>query len=170
MPSDKTGERRDIMVIIQILKLEKDKTTTVLVFFILNQREKCAGEVWAVELQIGFFRERTFDFSLKYRAIQPLEVFGARRKAFLHGKGNAWAPISWSFEKFHEIGDLSYLGFTLYLSVLSCFDWFEALNDRLIGSKTWNRNEKKIMEPNGMAVTVRVLCGLFGLVMVKCVL
>ena len=27
------------MVIIQILKLEKDKTTTVLVFFKLNQRE-----------------------------------------------------------------------------------------------------------------------------------
>ena len=55
MPSDKTGERKDIMVIIQILKLEKDKTATVLVFFKLNQREKRAREVWAVELQIGFF-------------------------------------------------------------------------------------------------------------------
>ena len=43
MPSDKTGERMDIMVIIQILKLEKDKTATVLVFFKLNQREKRAG-------------------------------------------------------------------------------------------------------------------------------
>ena len=30
--------------------------------------------------------------------------------------------------------------------------------------------KKKIMEPNGMAVIVCVLCGLFGLVMVKCVL
>ena len=82
MSSNKTGERRDIMVIIQILKLEKDKTATVLVFFKLNQREKRAGEVWAVELQIGFFRERTSDLSLKYQAIQPSEVLGARRKPF----------------------------------------------------------------------------------------
>ena len=88
------------------------------------------------------FRERERDFSLKYRAIQPSEVFGARRKTFLRGEGNAWAPVSWSFGKLREVGDLSYLGFTLYLSVLSCFCWFEALNDRLIGSKTWNRNEK----------------------------
>ena len=55
VPSDKTGERKDIMVIIQILKLEKDKTATVLVFFKLNQRIKQrAREVWAMELQIGF--------------------------------------------------------------------------------------------------------------------
>ena len=31
-----------------------------------------------------------------------------------------------------------YLGFTLYLSVFQCFDWFEALNDCLIGPKTWD--------------------------------
>ena len=97
MPSDKTGERRDIMIIIQILKLEKDKTATVLVFFKLNQREKRVGEVWAVELQIGSFRERISDFSLKYRAIQSSEVLGARRKAVLRGEGNAWALVSWSF-------------------------------------------------------------------------
>ena len=87
MSRDKNGERMDIMVIIQILKLEKYKIATVLVFFKLNQREKHAGEVWAMELQIGFFRERTSDFSLKYRAIQPSEVFGARRKAVLRGGG-----------------------------------------------------------------------------------
>ena len=68
---------------------------------------------------------------------------GARRKAVLRGEGNAWAPVSSSLDKLREVGDLSYLGFTLYLSVLSCFDWFEALNGRLICSKTWNRNEKK---------------------------
>ena len=90
----------------------------MIVFFKLNQREKRAGEVWAVELHIGFYRERTSNFSLKYRAIQPSEVFGARRKAFLRGEGNAWAPVSWSFDKLREVGDLSYLGFTLYLSVL----------------------------------------------------
>ena len=44
VPSDKTGERMDIMVIIQILKLEKDKTATVLAFFKLNLREKNVGE------------------------------------------------------------------------------------------------------------------------------
>ena len=27
-------------------------------------------------------------------------------------------PKSWSFDKLHEVGDLSYFGFTLYLSVL----------------------------------------------------
>ena len=53
MPSDQTGERMDIMVIIQILKLEKDKTATVLVFFKLNQREKRGGRC-AVELQTVF--------------------------------------------------------------------------------------------------------------------
>ena len=94
-------------------------------------------------MQIGFFRERTSDFSLKYRAIQPSEVFGARRKVVLRSEGNAWTLVSWSFDKLREVGELSYLSFTLYLSVLSCFGWFEALNGRLIGSKTWNRNEKK---------------------------
>ena len=40
---------------------------------------------------------------------------------------------------------------------------------RLIGSKIWNRNEK-IMEPNGMAVTVCVLWGLFeGVNCINCV-
>ena len=86
------------------------------------------------------FRERTSDFSLKYRAIQPSEVFGVRRKAVLCDEGNAWAPVSWSFDKLREVGVSPYLGFTLYLSVLQCFDWFEALNGRLIGSKSWNRS------------------------------
>ena len=76
MPSDKTGERRDIMVIIQIFKLEKDKTTTVVVFFKLNQKEK---KMWGRGVGSGvadwFFRERTSDFSLKYRAIRPSKFF-----------------------------------------------------------------------------------------------
>ena len=32
----------------------------------------------------------------------------------------------------------SLLGFTLYLSVLQCFDWLEALNGGLIGPKAWD--------------------------------
>ena len=83
-----------------------------------------------------FFRERTSDFSLKYRAIQLSEVFGPRRKAALRGEAYAWAPILGVFDKLREVGVSPYLGFTLYLSFLQCFNWFEALNGRLIGPKT----------------------------------
>ena len=37
------------------------------------------------------FRERE-DFSLGIQAIQPLAVFGARRKNVLRGAGYAWTP------------------------------------------------------------------------------
>ena len=69
-------------------------------------------------VDFAIFRERTSDFSLKYWAIQPSEVFGARRKVVLRGEGNTWVLVSWIFDKIREVGDLSYLGFTLYLSVL----------------------------------------------------
>ena len=85
------------------------------------------------------FRERTSDFSLKYRTIRPLAVFGTRRKAALRGAGYAWTLDLRSFDKIREVGFSPYLGFTLYLSVFQCFGWFEALNGRLIGPKTWDR-------------------------------
>ena len=47
-----------------------------------------------------------------------VEIFGLRRKDVLRGAGNAWTPVLRSFDKLCEVGDLSYLGFTLYLSVL----------------------------------------------------
>ena len=50
-----------------------------------------------------------------------------------------WAPVLRSFDKLLEVGVSPYLGFTLHLSTLQCFGWFEALNDRLIGPKTWDR-------------------------------
>ena len=87
-----------------------------------------------------FFRERTSDFSLKYRAIQPSEVLGARRKAVLRGEGNAWAPVSWSFDKLREVGVSPYLGFILYLSTLLMFELNEAMRGRLIGPKTLGPN------------------------------
>ena len=62
--------------------------------------------------------ERERDFSLKYWAIRPLEVFGPRRKATLHGEAYAWTPVLGVFDKLREVGDLSYLGFTLYLGVI----------------------------------------------------
>ena len=85
------------------------------------------------------FRERRTSFSLEIRAIRPLTVFRTRRKAALRGAGYAWTPNLRSFDKLCEVRVSPYLGFTLYLSVFRCFGWLEALNDRLIGPKAWDR-------------------------------
>ena len=65
---------------------------------------------------ILFKRESTF--SLKSRAIGQSKFVGTRRKAALRIKAYEWAPILRVFNKLREVRDLSYLGFTLYLSVL----------------------------------------------------
>ena len=70
------------------------------------------------ELGNGVIRERVSHFSLDLRAIGPLKSFWPRRKAALRGGAYAWTPILGSFVKLLEVGDLSYLGFTLYLSIL----------------------------------------------------
>ena len=57
-------------------------------------------------------------FSLDYQTIRQSVVVGTRREAALRGETYAWAPDLKSFDKLREVGDLSYLGFTLYLSVL----------------------------------------------------
>ena len=85
------------------------------------------------------FEKRILDFSLKYRAIRPLEFFGTRRKAVLRGEAYAWAPVLGSFVKLREVGVSSYLGFILYLSTLLMFELIEAVRGRLIGPKTWDR-------------------------------
>ena len=46
------------------------------------------------------------------------EVFGPRRKAVLLREAYVWTPVLGVFDKFREVGDLSYLSFILYLSVL----------------------------------------------------
>ena len=51
-----------------------------------------------------------------------------------------WAPVLGSFDKLHEVGVSSYLSFTLCLSVFMMLELIEALNGRLIGSKTWDRS------------------------------
>ena len=79
-------------------------------------------------------------FSLSFYAIRPSAVFGTRRRTALHGGGFTWVPDLGSFLKLLEVGVSPYLGFTLYLSVLQCFGLLESLNDRLIGSKAWNRD------------------------------
>ena len=84
-------------------------------------------------------RERRTSFSLEYRQIRPSEFVGTRSKAALRIEAYAWAPVLRSFDKLREVGVSPCLGFTLYLSVFQCFGWFEALNGRLIGPKTWDR-------------------------------
>ena len=121
------------------------------------------------ELQICFSseRERERDFSLDLRAIRPLEFVGTRSKAALCIKTYAWASVSGVFDKLREVGVSPYLSFTLCLSVFMMLELFEALNGHLIGPKTWDRIIENFRNPNGQPVTVH---GLFGLVMVKCVL
>ena len=57
-------------------------------------------------------------FSLDLWLIRPSDFFGPRRKVVLCIEDNAWAPVLRSFDKLHEVGVSSYLGFALYLSVL----------------------------------------------------
>ena len=53
--------------------------------------------------------------------------------------GLPWVSDLGSFLKLREVWVSPYLGFTLYLSVFMMFELFEALNDCLIGTKTWDR-------------------------------
>ena len=96
------------------------------------------------------FSERESSFSLEIRAIRPSTVFETRRKAALRREGFAWVPNLGSFLKLREVGVSPYLGFTLCLSVFMMLELFEALNDRLISLKTWDRIvvnfEAKIMQ------------------------
>ena len=82
------------------------------------------------------FRERIFDFSLKYREIRPSEFVGTRRKAALRGEAYAWTPVLGVFDKLREVGDSPYLGFMLWLRAMLMFRLVEALNGHLIDPKT----------------------------------
>ena len=72
-------------------------------------------------------------------AIQPLAVFGARRRTALLEEGFAWVPDLWSFLKLQEVGVSPYLSFIPLLSVLLMFELNEAVRGRLIGPKPWDR-------------------------------
>ena len=75
-------------------------------------------------------------FSLGLRAIRQSEFFGTRRKVALRGEAYAWALVLRSFDKLREVGDSSYLSFTLCLSVFMMLKLIEALSGRLIGPKS----------------------------------
>ena len=70
-----------------------------------------------------------------------------------------WTPDLRSFEKLREVGVSPYLGFKLYLSVFQCFDWFEALNGRLIGPKTWDQIIGNFLNPFVPSITGHGLLG-----------
>ena len=66
----------------------------------------------------GYFFFLRENFSLELWEIRPSAVVGTRRKAALRREAYAWVPDLRSLDKLREVGDLSYLGFTLYLNVL----------------------------------------------------
>ena len=78
----------------------------------LISRPKREGLEWRCR-KLGFHifreRERESHFSLELWPIEPSVFDGVRSKVVLRGKGNTWAPVSWSFDKLHEVGVLSYL-------------------------------------------------------------
>ena len=67
---------------------------------------------------IFHFLVRECGLSLDFWAIRPSEFFGTKRKVALRGEAYAWASVLRSFDKLREVGVLSYLSFTLCLSVL----------------------------------------------------
>ena len=86
--------------------------------------------------------------------IRPSAVVGTRRESVLHGEGFAWVPDLRSLDKLLEVCVSPYLGFTLYLSVFQCFGWYEALNGRLIGPKTWDQIDTIFFGATVQPVTV----------------
>ena len=96
--------------IFEILNEEKDKTSNNDHLLSSKAKRKRAGEGGKLQ-RLGFwvFSERVSDFSLRSRAIGSSEFFGVGRKVALRDEDNAWAPVSWSFDKLCEVGVLSYL-------------------------------------------------------------
>ena len=87
----------------------------------MKQKKRGKEGRWDAVVDFDIFRERTSDFSLKYRAIRPSEVVGIRRKAALRIETYAWAPVSGVFDKLREVGVSSYLTF---YTLFKCFTMF----------------------------------------------
>ena len=119
MPNVKTRKSRTKLSFWKMIKWEKDKTLNNVVSH-NSKRQKNMN--WSSSSckngENGCFRERMTFFSLEFREIRSSEFVGIRSKAALRGEAYAWTPVLGSFVKLREVGDLSYLGFTLYLSVL----------------------------------------------------
>ena len=106
------------------------KEPIVLISYLQKRAKNVGGKRKKMTVAELFgFKERRTSFSLESWEIRPSEVFGARSKAALHIEANAWTPDLRSF-------DSPYLGFTLCLRAMLMFRLVEALNGRLIGSKS----------------------------------
>ena len=118
MPRVKILERRDIDVIFGIVNEENDKRANSAHLLPQIEDKNVKGRGGCSDIQIFISRERESHFSLDLREIEPSKSFGPRKKVALHGEAYAWTPVLGILVKIREVGDLSYLGFTLYLSVL----------------------------------------------------
>ena len=109
------SKRRDTNGIIEFLNDNKDKTSNSDHLLSSKAKRKRAGEGGNLR-RLGFwvFSERVSDFSLRSRAIRSSDFFGPRSKAVLRSEGFAWVPVLGSFNKLCDIGDLSYLSYTLF--------------------------------------------------------
>ena len=65
------------------------------------------------------FRKRESTFSLDFPTIGPSNPEKTRDKFDPHGKGYAWVPVLWSFDKLWEVGVFSYLFYSLAKSHLN---------------------------------------------------
>ena len=105
----------------------------------IQGKKTCKQQRRCREFGNGVSRERTSDFSLEYREIRQLAIFGTRRKATLRGEGFAWVQNLGSFLKLLEVWVSPYFGFIFCLSTLLMFELIEAVRGRLISSKIWDR-------------------------------
>ena len=71
------------------------------------------------ERKEGIFRERVSNFSLNFLAIGPSNSGEARSKVTPYGKGYAWVPVFWSFDKLRKVGVFSYLVYSLVKSLVN---------------------------------------------------
>ena len=67
-----------------------------------RKREGEKGENGRERESVGFFRERSSTFSLKFPAIGPSASGKARSKVAPHGKDYTWVPILGSFDKLRK--------------------------------------------------------------------
>ena len=64
-------------------------------------------------------RERSSTFSLEFPTIGQSISCEARSKLAPHGKGYAWAPVLWSFDKLREVGVFSYSVYFRFKSLVN---------------------------------------------------
>ena len=117
----------------------KDKMSNSVVSSKLKREQNVKRGISDSGLPDFEFRERTPDFSLKYREIRPSAVVGTRREAALRGESFSWVPDLRSFDKLREVGVSPYLGFILCLRAMLMFELNEVVRGCLIGLKSWDR-------------------------------